>query len=52
MSDVGRSPWTAAGAHVGPCFELEEPDRRSGADEGVRPTVICAGELMTQDARP
>lgn len=49
MSDVGRSSWTAADASVGIRFELVD---RAGPDEGVRPTVICAGELTNQDTRP
>jgi hypothetical protein len=45
---VGRSPWTAAGAHAGfrvgwqsrklQSLKLQSRTRGSGADEGVRPT--------------
>jgi hypothetical protein len=38
---VGRSPWTAADALVGPRLSaLVEPDQGSGAGEGARPTII------------
>ncbi len=37
---VGRSPWTAADAHVGLFPHIRaKPDQGSGADERVRPTT-------------
>jgi hypothetical protein len=44
ISLVGRSPWTAADALVGPLFNaLEEPDQGSGAGGGARPTFYFGG---------
>ena len=35
----GRTPWSAADAHVGFFRMTAPPDQGSGADEGVRPTA-------------
>ena len=35
---MGRTPWSAADAHVGFFRMTAQPDQGSGADEGVRPT--------------
>jgi hypothetical protein len=57
---VGRSPWTAAGAHAGQsrAREVERSRRfsragsrtwRSGADEGVRPTSFFSKHSVFSD---
>jgi hypothetical protein len=46
VDNVGRSPWTAADALVGPHRSTEEPDQGSGADEGVRPTAIYFADFL------
>jgi hypothetical protein len=42
---VERTPWSAADAPVGSCLQLYSRTRGSGADEGVRPTVIYVSDF-------
>jgi hypothetical protein len=41
---MGRTPWSAADAPSALIGNSAEPDRGSGADEGVRPTVSSVGD--------
>jgi len=47
VADVGRNPWSARDALVPP-----KPARGPAADQGVRPTSVVVGFLVTRQTAP
>jgi hypothetical protein len=41
QAQVGRTPWSAADAHVGLLGLDKSGSRGTRADQGVRPTICC-----------